>query len=279
MVDIPPIGIIQGRLTSSPNGRLQFFPKNNWRNEFPLAQKIGLAAIEPILETDDFLDNPLLNEAEIEELKMLSQRYQVAVVSCCGDIFMDYPLHRETGDRLELAVMILDRLIANCARVGIKTILMPILERSEIRSESEKSQLRSVLSGFLGKVEKAGISFAFESSLPGLELKELVESFKHSNVKVYYDIGNAVSYGFDVPREIRILGGLIGGVHVKDRKVGSSVSVPLGTGDASFPDIFAVLREVNYRECLILQAARDVNDCFLENAERNLNFVRAAWLR
>ncbi len=277
MVNLPPIGIIQGRLTTSLDGRLQFFPKNNWRNEFPLARKIGLQAIEPILESADYAANPLLVGHLLDEMRILSNQNDVAVVSVCADLIMDYPPHRT--DRLlwnEISA-VFDSLIDSCGYLGVKTILVPVLEKSAINNKEEKDKFRSVMMPILKKAQDKKISIALESSLPAVELIGLLESFEEDNIRVYYDIGNAVSYGYDVPREIIFLDDLIVGVHVKDRKVGSEVSVPLGTGDADFPRIFSALREIGYANPLILQAARDPEDAVCDNARRNLEFVRGAF--
>lgn len=269
----PPIGIIQGRLTPSPDGRLQFFPRDNWREEFPLAHQIGLAVIEPIFHTEDYPDNPLLDSGQSEEIRLLAEKNHIVVQSACVDFFMDYPLHRSTGERLAMALRVLGLLLENCRKIGIRTILMPILERSEVVNAQEKAQLIKNLSPILDQVESAGIDIALESSLPAVKLKELIDDFRHPRVKVYYDVGNASSYGFDVPQEILYLKDLIIGVHIKDRKLGGS-SVPLGTGAADFPAVFAALQAINYRNPLILQAARGDQDLVADNAKRNIQFIR-----
>lgn len=52
-------GIMQGRLTK-PKGRgIQFFPFENWENEFWIAKEIGLNEIEWIFDFDNFKENPL----------------------------------------------------------------------------------------------------------------------------------------------------------------------------------------------------------------------------
>src|SRR3989344_4831089 len=133
-----PIGIIQGRLTPSPDGRLQFFPKDNWRNEFAFAFRIGFDALEPIIEAEDLAANPLMDDGLLAEMRQLVEQNNISVVSVCADVFMDYPLHR-VGNLKEktFACQVLRKLIDNCQRIGVKTIVMPVLERSEIKDEQE----------------------------------------------------------------------------------------------------------------------------------------------
>lgn len=272
MVKKFPVGIIQGRLTRSADGRIQFFPKDNWRNEFPLASKIGFDCLEPILEADDYQSNPLLTESGIKDLVRLSELHGVKIFSVCADFMMDYRFHRTTIRKRKLAAEILNQLVVNCERIGVKTILIPVLERSAILTDVEKRELRNSLLPILEVAGKKRVRMAIEPSLPAPELKDFIESFDCSNVGVYYDIGNATAYGFDAAKEIRYLKDLVFGIHVKDRKVGGS-TVILGTGGANFPEIFTALGDVGYNNHLILQAARDPQDNVARNAIRNLNFV------
>lgn len=272
MVKKWPVGIIQGRLTRSLDGRIQFFPKDNWKNEFQLALKIGLDCIEPILETDDYQSNPLLTEDGVKELIQLSDAWGIGVFSVCADVFMDFRFHRSANRERELATAILSQLIVNCEKIGARTILIPVLERSAIVSDVEKTEFKESLLPVLKAAEKRNIRIAIEPSLPAVELKDFIESFRHPAIGVYYDIGNATAYGFDAAKEIRYLKDLIFGIHVKDRKVGGS-TVALGTGDANFPEIFPALREIGYSNHLILQAARDPGDNVTQNAARNLDFI------
>jgi hexulose-6-phosphate isomerase len=92
-------------------------------------------------------------------------------------------------------------------------------------------------------------------------------------VGVYYDLGNATSRGFQLGREIRLLGGMLVGVHVKDRKI-HGPSVPLGQGDTDFTAAFQALQEIDYGGPFILETPRGADP--LSAARENLGFVRQA---
>ena len=52
-------GIVQGRLTQSPPGCLQWFPKEIWQQEFDIAKDIGVDYIELIAEVQHNPENPI----------------------------------------------------------------------------------------------------------------------------------------------------------------------------------------------------------------------------
>ena len=61
-------GIVQGRLTQSPKGVIQCFPKD-WEKEFSKAAKLGLDNIELIADREYNEENPLWSFKGVEKLK------------------------------------------------------------------------------------------------------------------------------------------------------------------------------------------------------------------
>lgn len=268
------IGIMQGRLTPSPDGRIQFFPKDNWENEFALAAELGFDCLEWVFESNDFHGNPLFSPRGQRKIHELSVEYGVAVFSVCADYFMDHPLHHRCPDIRRDVVEMLRRLVRHCGCLGISVILIPIIEQAEVSTAEDKALLGDSIFKLLRDIEDAGVTLGLESSLPAVEQKELVAVLGSKRVKLYYDLGNAASYGFDTAADIKSMGSLICSVHVKDKKRGGAVSVPLGTGDVDFEASFKALRDVGYQGQLILQAARGDADDVLANCRRNLQFVK-----
>lgn len=269
-----PIGIMQGRLTPSPDGRLQFFPKDNWEKEFTLAASLGFDCLEWVFEANNHENNPLISSVDFEKIARISRVSGVAISSICADYFMDFPCHHADPDVRSQAVKMLRTLIAKASGLGAKTILFPVLEKSAIKNTTDVELLKSALVSVMPWAESLKVDLALECSLSARESAEIVCSFKTTRIKVYYDVGNATSYGFDAAGEIMELGDLIGGVHIKDRAI-NGPSMPLGGGGVDFKYVFQSLRAIGYSRPIILQAARDSRDLALENARRNLNFVRS----
>ena len=69
---IPKIGILQGRLTASNGRGIQFFPTENWENEFELAKKIGFECMELLVKKDSYDKNPLWSRGGVEKTKRLA---------------------------------------------------------------------------------------------------------------------------------------------------------------------------------------------------------------
>ena len=115
------IGIMQGRLLPSIDGRIQAFPWNDWRLEFDLAQELDLGSIEFIFEGPNVDRHPLIDSAGRKQVKQAIRETDVDVGSICADHFMDRPLHTVSDAEAAENVDTLAELVEGAADVGIPT--------------------------------------------------------------------------------------------------------------------------------------------------------------
>ena len=274
-----PIGIMQGRLSPPVSFRMQAFPTGTWKDEFERARACELDTIEWLFEADDgrghtYLENPLWSEDGRAEICQQIDEMGIQVKTCCADYFMPHPFFRVSEtERLE-SIAVLNRLIANAAQVGVQSILIPVLEISEIRSPGEKALLLQSLKGPLHLAEQKKISLGLETELPAEQYLALVEDAHSPALGVYYDTGNNAAQGHDIGSDALILASRLVGIHVKDRKRGGS-SVLLGQGDADFQGFFKVVKEAGYIGPIIMQTAFGPN--YLEIARRHRQYIED-WL-
>ena len=57
------IGFMQGRLSALVDGKIQAFPWNEWREEFPRAKALGLGRMEWTIDQERLRENPLTTES------------------------------------------------------------------------------------------------------------------------------------------------------------------------------------------------------------------------
>jgi hexulose-6-phosphate isomerase len=265
------IGIMQGRLSPRPYPRLQAFPWNYWETEFVLAKQCQLDTIEWVFEADNYWDNPILSNDGIRKIRSCITETGVLVRTLCADYFMDHPFFRVSKEDQEKSIDILQKLIVQSARIGVQTILIPVLEVAEIRNQTDKTELKKALEQCLDTTEAANVKLGLETELPASEYLELVSSFNSPFVGAYYDTGNAAACGYCMRTDMELLRQVLVGIHVKDRKKGGS-SVPLGSGDANFAEGIPCLCHQGYQGTLILQTFFD-DDPF-DTAKTSLQFVR-----
>lgn len=244
-----PVAILQGRLSPDLEGTFQFFPPQ-WREEFPLAGQLGFTGIEWLVDSRNWRRNPIF----IEDLRAVAHGYAgVPVCSIGADWFMREKMWEGDADVHRAS---LGRLVVAAKATTNRLILVPFLEENTIRDPALQRRVVKVLKPLTGHLKAAGVRIAFETELPAGELVAFVDSFGSDRFGVYFDTGNCTSYGFDCPADIGVLGRRVMGVHVKDRKVGASRSLPLGQGDTDFAGILRALRAVGWQGTLVLQGWR-----------------------
>lgn len=265
------IGVMQGRLSPRPPGKLQEFPRRSYAAEFPKAARLGFHSIEWIFEAPGFEDNPLWSAAGRAEIRELIASSGVRVQSVCADYFM---VHRLAGDG-DAAVRRncerLEQLIAAAREVGADRMLIPLLETSAVDTPELRHEVTSSLRRVAPVAERNGVTLGLEMEIVGTEYAQLIESVGSSHVRAYYDTGNSTAQGFDIAEDVTALLPWLHAVHIKDRVRGGSTK-PLGTGDTNFQGFFPRLLRAGFRGDFVLQ------HYFHEQpeleAERSLSFVQ-----
>lgn len=248
---IRPVGIMQGRLSPRPPGRLQAFPSASWQQEFAEAKALGLAGIEWIFEAERAEANPLVTTQGRAAIRDIIQSSGVPVLSICGDYFMRHRLSEE-GPAGQEASGRLSRLASEAAEIGAKRILLPWLEEAALTTPVRRATAIANLKKALPSAEKHQLQFGLEMEIPGSEYAALLEEINHSLVVAYYDTGNSTAAGANVAEDIVPLLGRLAAVHIKDRVRGGTTR-PLGQGDTNFAGLFRVLGGSGFRGPVVLQ--------------------------
>lgn len=249
------IATMQGRLVPPEGGFFQSFPRQRWRDEFPLAAEAGLNAIEWIFDVYGEDINPLATEEGLKEMLALSSRTGITVRSLCADYFMDRPFLRVSEEQRSDRIQKMEWLLRRCRAAGIHRVVVPFVDNSRIENEAEMQQVISVLHSLLPAAEKSQVELHLETSLDPNAFAHLLGQCNHPLLRVNYDSGNSSSLGYKVKEEFSAYGDRIGSVHIKDRRLGGG-TVPLGTGNADLPAVFAGLAALHYKGDYVLQVAR-----------------------
>ena len=265
------IGVMQGRLSPRPAGKLQEFPWSSYGAEFATAARLGFHSIEWIFEAPRFEENPLWTEAGREEIRELVATSGVRVQSVCADYFMVHRLAGEGALALSQNRDVLADLIVATNAIGADRILIPLLETSAVDTPELKREVAVSLKSVADVAERYGVTLGLEMEIPGAEYAQLVRSVGSPRVRAYYDTGNSTAHGADIATDIVPLLPLLHAVHIKDRVRGGG-SKPLGTGDANFQGFFPALVRAGFRGDFVLQHYFE-HQPELE-AERSLSFVQ-----
>jgi hexulose-6-phosphate isomerase len=252
------IGFMQGRLSDLVDGKIQAFPWNEWREEFPRAKALGLSRMEWTIDQERLHENPLTTEGGRSAIGRLSRGNEVQIPSLTGDCFMQAPFWKADGQAPERLIADLDLVLASCAALRVQFVVIPLVDNGKIQAPEQAGVLLRTLLDRAASLSRQGIKIVFESDLPPAELAQFIARFPHETFGINYDIGNSAALGFDCSEEIAAYAPRILNVHVKDRLRGGT-TVPLGSGAAELAKAIRLIENSGYSGQYILQTARAVD--------------------
>ncbi|MDG1432270.1 MAG: sugar phosphate isomerase/epimerase, partial [Paracoccaceae bacterium] len=142
-----------------------------------------------------------------------------------------------------------------CEAVGIKHIVVPLVDNGSIVNPEQEDVLVEFLRNLSDDLASRKMCVVFESDFEPENLLRFMDRLDASVFGINYDIGNSAAMGFDAKQELSVYGHRILNVHVKDRLLGGT-TVPLKTGAADFTNAFKALERCGYSGNFILQTAR-----------------------
>lgn len=261
---------MSGRLSPIINDEIQAFPTHNWKQEFQLANKAEFTVIEWVF---DLNPNPILSKSGLEEMKELSNKFNISLNSICCDYFMERPLFDVSSENLEKNLDVLKNLISSCSYLGINLIEIPLVDQTSLKNDEQKLQFTEAINRIIPSLEDE-TRIVLETDLPPTEFNDFLKNFDNSKVGANYDTGNSASLGYDILDEFEAIGDKIVNIHIKDRLFHGK-TVPFGMGNTDFEKFFSELSKLNYEGDLIIQGAR--NDSYeepVETCKKYINFVK-----
>lgn len=260
-------GIVQGRLTQSPKGVIQCFPKD-WEKEFSKAAKLGLDNIELIADREYNEENPLWSFKGVEKLKRLSSKYSVGINTICNDNIINYSLLNDNIINKNI------ELIKIAKKLECDKYILPLFEKSELNISNYKEFINSI--NLIAKYcEESNITLCLETILKGEDLLFVLSKLESENIKIVFDTGNRVAFGHNIYDDIRILKEKIEHIHIKDKSIDNE-NVILGTGLVNFLEVFKALKKINYEKSFTFETRRGSNPLY--TCKFNIDMINFLYL-
>lgn len=218
---------------------------------FASAKRIGLAGIEPNVRSYDPDTHPLWSAAGRKRVRGLIESTGVAIPSICDGILNRGGFTGDAATRTR-AREHLRRIIEIARDVGARTILVPFFGEGEVKDRRGEDQAIEDLRGLVGEAAAAGVVLAVETSLPAEPWLRIVREVDSPACKVYYDIANAMYYGYQTVPELEGLKDEIVAIHVKDHAAPKGTG-PLGQGQVPLKEAGEAIRAIGYDGFLMLE--------------------------
>ena len=265
------IAIMQGRLVDSEKrGSIQYFPSRNWIKELEITNENKIKFIEWVVSFENIKSNPLFYNSRINIIKKYVKKFKIKIRSTDVQFFVKKPFYKVSGKEYYKRLDLLRKIIINSQKIGIKFIILPILEEASIKNnKEEKIFINEILK--LTHYLKGKSLILLESDYNPKKFLNLMKKINNKKIGINYDTGNSAALGYDFNNE-KVYIKYIKNIHLKDRKFKGS-SVPFGQGSTNFKKIFSILRQFNYKGYFSLQCARSPTNDHIGEIFYNYNFL------
>ena len=234
---------------------------------FRKVSQIGFDGIEVCMGVN-YQDHLIWQDGGADQLKALSEEHGLKIPSLSPGGFTAFTFsHPQDSVRSE-GIAMLQRLIEVSLELESKVILVPFFGNGEIKQEDLKSN--RFIDGWktvAETAEKFDVQLGIESTINAADHQLIIDQVGSSVVGVYYDMGNATTFGYDSVQEIHQLGNAIVQMHIKE----TGGQHP-GEGDGDFPAVIEATHKINYDGWLVLETP--AKEDAVASAVRNMNFVR-----
>jgi L-ribulose-5-phosphate 3-epimerase len=227
-----------------------------------LAARLGFEGLEINLgRTPDSLP---LSDSELQErFREESRRHGLPIPSTCLDILhQNYLKNDPLGQRWVAEAIPVTR------NLGARVILLPFFGDGGLDNREEMDFVADFLREIAPEAQRAEVVLAIENTLPASDNAYMVERVDSPAVRLYYDVGNSTSMGYDVLEEIAWLGSeRICQFHLKDNPH------YLGRGRIDFPSVLRAIRAIGFRGWGVLETSSPSGDVAADMGT-NLEYIR-----
>ena len=224
---------------------LGMLPKQlSYADRFKMARDVGFEVVQAYTTPD---------QHEAEEIKKAADDAKIKIDSVMNMAHWQYPLSSSDPAVVEKSLDGMRTSLRNAKLWGSYSVLLvPAVVNPQTSYHDAWTRSQTQIRKLIPLARESGVVIAVEEVwnkflLSPLEFARYIDEFKSPWVKVWFDVGNVVLYGY--PQDwIRTLGRRIVELHLKDfkRLEDGYKWVNLGDGDINWPEVRKALAEIGY---------------------------------
>lgn len=231
-----------------------------------MARMIGLDGVQVSLglaENDMHLRKPEVQKAYKELAKIFKVQFTGLAIGELNNI--PYKSDPRTDQWVQDSIDV-------AKKIGVQVVLLAFFGKNDLKNDPAGTQtVIDKLKQVCPHAEKMGITLGIESWLSAEEHMYIIDKVQSPNLKVYYDVANSEKMGYDIYKEIRLLGSTksICEFHFKEN------GFLLGKGRIDFKQVKKCMEDIDYRGNIQIEGAVPEGSAMLPSYKLNNQFVRS----
>jgi sugar phosphate isomerase/epimerase len=226
---------------------------------FTFAKSLGLQGVE-VSFGEPGVENDLREEKVRAAYLAESEKNGVAISSLAMGILNQIPFATDPQT---------EQWVSDCIevmpKVRVTNVLLAFFAKGDIKDAPElQDKVIARLKRLAPKAQEAGVVLGIESWLDADAHIRILDAVDSPAVKVYYDVANMTTAGYDIYAEIPKLGHeRICQFHMKEN------GFLLGEGKVDFPRLAKTIAQINYDQWIVIESAHpkgsDLGDAYRHN--------------
>lgn len=230
---------------------------------FELARQIGLDGVQVSLGT--LKNNMRLRQAAVQqEYQDAARAAGLEIASLAIGELNEIPYKSDPR-----TIPWVSDSIDVCRALGVNVVLLAFFSNDDLTGDKTGvDEVVRRLKVVAPTAEKAGVRLGIESWLSAEEHLSIIKRVGSPAVKVYYDVCNSNDRGYDIYREIRMLGSRICEFHAKEN------GALLGQGKVDFQRVREAMDAIQYSGWVQIEGAIPPGRSILDSYRANCHFMR-----
>ena len=143
------------------------------------------------------------------------KKNKIKIPSITLDYFMQKPFFKiKKKIEREKIIANLKKIIANGNKLNIKYFILPLVDKSSIKSVTQEKILIEEIKKLLNLIKKKSY-FLFEIDYMPNKINKFIKRFNSNKVGINYDTGNSAGLGYDFRKEFKYFK-YVKNIHIKD---------------------------------------------------------------
>ncbi len=224
-----------------------------------------------------------MDDSDYAKILELSKKYNIKISGISTGLHWTYPLTSNDEATREKGKLIVRKML-DCAKYfGVDTILVvPGCTTKEVSYDVVYDRAKEALNELKEYASSKGVVIGVENVwnkflLSPLEAKRFLEEIDSPYVKMYFDAGNVLQFGF--PEQwVKILGSLIKKVHIKDfdTSIGNINGFKnLLEGSMDYATLMSSLKAVGYDDYITAELSpyKTAPEQLITNTSKALDYI------
>ena len=195
------------------------------------AKRIGFDGIQLAITPNDYEKSPLWAVDDCQDIAAHADNVGIEVCSVCAGALNKIGLGAPEEETRTEARRISEKCLQAAAELGCSNVLLAFFGEMVMNERDWQDRAIEEILKLVPLAEAPNVILAVECTLNAVDTLRVVDACESDMVGVYFDMANALYYGYDPIEEAKALAPRIAEAHIKDGT--PEAIVPLGEGEVA----------------------------------------------